>query len=54
MDPVSLKVTKFSKKSSRDFQKLPSASVRILCDYHCKVPLDLNDIPVCFAWCWMY
>ena len=35
MNPVSSKVTKFSNKSSRDFQKLPSFSALSFCDYHC-------------------
>ena len=35
MNPVSLKVTKFSNKNSRDFQKMPSFPALSVCDYHC-------------------
>ena len=35
MNPVSLKVTKFSNKSSRDFQEIPSFSVVSFCDHDC-------------------
>ena len=41
MNPVSLKVTKFSNKSSRDFQKIPSFSVLSFCDYHCTLKRNL-------------
>ena len=42
MNPVSLKVTKFSDKSSRDFQKIPRFSVLRFCDTTVQEKLDLE------------